>query len=149
MKFFVFALLFVLTGCFEKDQTPESALKDFIEARMGNIVTKDAVLGRVTGPMKASLESISDEEFEKSADLRNIRQDSFKVLDKECKSDKCLLTYSISYQTSHENKAAFKSEVKKVAEVQQVEGKWLISDVSNIKTFHESVEPIIMDDKAL
>lgn len=148
MKFLVFSLI-VLAACSQNDQTPESALKDFIEARMGNIVTKDAVLARVTGPMKASLEGISDEEFQKSADLRNIKQDSFKVLNKECKSDKCTLTYSVSYQTSQDNKAAFKSEVKKIAEVQQIEGKWLISEVSNIKTFHESVDPIIMDEKAL
>ena len=40
------------------------------------------------------------------------------------------------------DKAAFSSEVKKIAELNLVTGKWLIADVTNIKTYHESLDPI-------
>jgi hypothetical protein len=106
------------------------------------VVTREFVLERVTGTMKQSLENISDEEFTKFADLRHVKKDSFKVLSKSCQEKKCFLTYSLAYQTSHNDKTTFTTEVKKIAEVVSENGKWLISDVSNIKTYHEALEPI-------
>jgi hypothetical protein len=32
--------------------------------------------------------------------------------------------------------------VKKIAELNLVEGRWLIADVSNVKTYHEAMHPI-------
>jgi hypothetical protein len=109
---------------------------------MGNVVTRDFILGQVTGKMKQSLENISDEEFTKFADLRNVKRDSFKVLSKSCQGKICYLTYSVSYQTVDNDKATFTSEVKKIAEIVNENGNWLIADVSNIKTYHEALEPI-------
>lgn len=137
-------LLFIFTSCLQDDLSPEGALKTFVESRIGNIVTREFVLTRVTGKMKQSLEHISDEEFEKFADMRNVKRDSFKVLSQSCQEKKCFLTYSISYRTSDEKNdhTRFTSEVKKIAEVVNENGKWLIADVSNIKTYHEALEPI-------
>lgn len=91
--------------------------------------------------MKQSFEIMSDEDFNKFADLRSIRSDSFKILSKSCQEKKCFVTYSVAYKTKNEE-ASFSSEVKKIAELVLIEGKWLIADVSNIKTYHESLEPI-------
>jgi hypothetical protein len=85
---------------------------------------------------------MSDEDFEKFSDLRGIKSNSFKVISKSCQENKCFLTYSISYKTVSQDKDTFSSEVKKIAEIVFVQGRWLISDVSNIKTYHESNEPI-------
>ena len=74
--------------------------------------------------------------------LKNIKIDSYKMLSKSCQDKKCFITYSVSYLTKIDDKAQFSSEVKKIAEMVQIENKWLISDVSNIKTYHESLEPI-------
>lgn len=149
MKIALLLSMFILSGCFEPEQTPEAALKEFVESRMGKVVNREAALDRLTGPMKASLENVSNEEFQQFADMRNIRQDSFKVLSKSCQSSKCSLTYAISYQNGQLDKATFKSEVKKIAELQLSEGKWLISEVSNIKTYHEALQPInALDDQA-
>jgi hypothetical protein len=109
---------------------------------MGNVVTRDFILEQVTGKMKQSLENISEEEFIKFSDLRNVKKDSFKVLSKSCQAKTCYLTYSVSYQTVDNDKASFSSEVKKIAEIVNENGKWLIADVSNIKTYHEALEPI-------
>ena len=136
------ALLFLLTGCLEDSSSPEAALKNFVEARMGNVVTREYVLERTTGSMKQSLENISDEEFTKFADLRNVEKNSFKIISKSCQEKKCFLTYSVSYLTKDKDASKYTSEVKKIAEVLLEDGKWLIAEVSNIKTYHEALEPI-------
>lgn len=138
----ILSVLFLLTGCLEDSSSPEASLKNFVEARMGNVVTREYILERVTGKMKQSLENISDEEFTKFADLRNVEKNSFKVISKSCQQKKCFLTYSVSYLTKEKDTSAYSSEVKKIAEVLLEDGKWLIADVSNIKTYHESLLPI-------
>lgn len=135
-------LLFLVTSCLEDNSSPENALKSFVESRIGSVVTREYILEKVTGKMKQSLENISEEEFQKFADLRNVKKDSFKVLSKSCQDKKCFVTYSVGYTTTNPDKSTFSSEVKKIAEIESVEGKWLIADVSNIKTYHEALEPI-------
>lgn len=142
MMKWMFAFLFLATGCLQDNLSPESALKTFVEARMGKVVTREFVLERVTGKMRQSLENVSEEEFAKFADLRNVKKDSFKVISKSCQEKTCYLTYSIAYQTENQDKSTFISEVKKIAEIVNEDGKWLIADVSNIKTYHEALEPI-------
>lgn len=138
----ILALLFLVTGCLEDSSSPEAALKNFVEARIGNVVTREYVLERTTGTMKQSLENISDEEFAKFADLRNVEKNSFKIISKSCQEKKCFLTYSVSYLTKEQDASKYTSEVKKIAEVLLEDGKWLIAEVSNIKTYHEALEPI-------
>lgn len=135
-------LFLILTGCLQDNLSPESALKSFVEGRMGTVVTRDYILERVTGKMKQSMENISEEEFQRFADLRNVQRDSFKVLSKSCQEKMCYITYSVSFRTKEKDETKFTSEVKKIAEVVNENGKWLIADVSNIKTYHEALEPI-------
>lgn len=142
MMKWILPLLLILVSCVDDNQGPESVLKNFIETRIGNVVTRELVLEKVTGKMKQSLENISDEEFKKFSDLRNINKGSFKVLSKSCQKNTCFLTYSISYDTNQNGEKTYATEVKKIAEVVNENGIWLISDVSNIKTYHESLEPI-------
>ncbi len=141
MRFFL-VLLFLITACVSDPTTPEIALKDFIEARMGKIASREYIASRVTGAMKLSLEGMTEADFNKFADLRYAQKESFKIVSKSCQDKKCYLTYTISFSTKQENKQIFTSEVKKIAELQWIEGKWLISDVSNLKTYHEAMEPI-------
>lgn len=142
MKFCLLVLVFVLMACQKSDKSPEAALKDFVDSRIGQVIDKDFVTERVTGKMLESFQHMSEEDFAKFADMSNIKTDSFKVLSKSCQDTRCFLTYTVSYQTKKEEKTNFTSEVKKIAEMVQVEDKWLIADVSNIKTYHESLEPI-------
>ena len=140
MRAWFIAVLLLVTACIQEEVTPEGVLKTFIEARLGKVITRQFVLDRVTGKMRASLEGMSEEDFIKFADLRNVKRDSFKVLSKSCQEKRCFLTYAIAYQTKTE--AHFFSEVKKIAELQLIDGKWLIADVSNVKTYHEALEAI-------
>lgn len=142
MKIYLFSLLFLLTACMQDAKSPDGALQDFVEARIGKVVTRDFVLEKVTGKMLQSFENMSDEDFTKFADMRNIKRESFKILSKSCQDKKCFITYSVAYNTGDNDKKAFASEVKKIAEMNLVDGRWLIADVSNIKTYHEALEPI-------
>ena len=134
--------IFLFASCLTDKKSPEAALKDFVETRFGHVVTRQYILEHVTGKMKQSLENISEEDFKKFSDLRNVKNDSFKVLSKSCQEKMCYLTYSVSYRTTKEEKTTTSSEVKKIAELHLVDGKWLIEDVSNVKTYHEELEPI-------
>jgi hypothetical protein len=135
-------LLVFCLSCVKDNLSPEAALKSFVESRIDAVVTRESILERVTGKMKQSLENISDEEFAKFADLRHVKKESFRVLSKSCQDKVCYLTYSVSYRTMEGDKTTFSSEVKKIAEVINEKGQWLIADVSNIKTYHEALEPI-------
>jgi hypothetical protein len=141
VRFFLL-FLFLLAACVSDPTTPEIALKDFIEARMGKIASREYIAKRVTGAMKLSLEGMSEADFTKFADLRYAKKESFKIISKSCQDKKCFLTYTISFSTKQDDKQIFTSEVKKIAELQWIEGKWLIADVSNLKTYHEALEPI-------
>ena len=140
MKYLV--LLLVLTSCFSKGDSPEAALREFVDARLEKAVARDFVLDHTTGKMRVSVEAMSDDEFTKFADLSNYKRDTFKVISKSCQEKRCYLTYSLGYRTTTDGKASWSSEVKKIAELLWVEGKWLIADVSNIKTYHETSESI-------
>lgn len=140
MKYLV--LLLSLTSCFDRIDSPEAALRDFVDIRLEKVVSKDAIVERTTGKLKSSLEAMTEEEFSKFSDLRAFKRDTFKVLSKNCQEKRCYLTYSLGYHQNVEGKKTWSSEVKKIAEIQSVEGKWLISDVSNLKTYHEASLPI-------
>lgn len=135
-------LLFVLTGCFESGNSPESALKGFIESRLDKAASKSDLIERLTGKMKISIESMDDDDFEKFADLRKYKRESFRIISKSCQEKKCYLTYALSFKTIPDKQATWSSEVKKIVELQWIGSKWLIADVSNIKTYHESMEVI-------
>lgn len=142
MKFFVFILLLAFASCTKDNVGPEAALGDFVDSRVGKVIDRNFVMERVSGKMLETFKNMSPESFKKFADMKDIKSDSFKVISKSCQDKKCFLTYSISYLTTSGDKVKFSSEVKKIAEMVQVENKWLIADVSNIKTYIESLEPI-------
>ncbi len=136
------ALLVFLVGCFSKGDSPEAILREFVESRLEKVVSRDYVLGHTTGKMRVSIEAMNDEEFAKFADLTAYKRDTFKVISKSCQEKRCYLTYSLAYRKKSEFEGTWNSEVKKIAEILWVEGKWLIADVSNIKTYHETNQTI-------
>jgi hypothetical protein len=140
MKYFF--LMFLLVSCFDRGDSPEGALRDFTLARLEKIVERDFVVARTTGKMRVSVESMSEDEFKLFSDLRKYKRDTFKIISKSCQEKRCYVTYSLGYHEENDAKKGWASEVKKIAEIIWVEGKWLIADVSNIKTYHETSETI-------
>jgi len=140
MKYFF--IIFLLVGCFDRGDSPEGALRDFTLARLEKVVERDFVVARTTGKMRVSVESMSEDEFKLFSDLRKYKRDTFKIISKSCQEKRCYVTYSLGYHEEKEAKKGWASEVKKIAEIIWVEDKWLIADVSNIKTYHETSETI-------
>lgn len=142
MKVLILALTLVLSACQKNIETPEASLKDFVDARMGKVVDREFILARVTGKMLENFKTMSETELARFWDMKNIQSESFKILEKSCQPHKCILTYSVGYSTKNENKVQFVSVVQKIAEMVLVDDRWLISDVNNVSTYHESLEPI-------
>jgi len=136
------AVLLILAGCFSSADSPEAAITDFVNARLDKMVSRSEVLERTTGKMKVSLEGMSDEEFELFANLKDYKKQSLKIISKSCQEKKCYVTYSVGYKQVKPSRNGWSSEIKKIAELMRIEGKWLISDVTNLKTYHESSESI-------
>ncbi|MFP5457996.1 MAG: hypothetical protein ACLGG7_04625, partial [Bacteriovoracia bacterium] len=87
MKYLV--LLLSLASCFDRIDSPEAALRDFVDIRLEKVVSKDAIVERTTGKLKSSLEAMTEEEFSKFSDLRAFKRDTFKVLSKNCQEKRC------------------------------------------------------------
>ena len=138
----IYLFIFVLFACEIETGTPESQVQDFIEARVSHVVSREFVLSRTTGKLKEIIENMSDEDFTKFSDLRQHQKSSFKIHSKSCKEKKCFVTYSLGYKTISNDKPTSMTEVKKIAELEFIEGQWLINDVSNIKSYIESYEAI-------
>lgn len=81
-------------------------------------------------------------EFISLSEFKDLRIDSFKLLNKTCSNEKCSLTYSVGYSTKQGQKIVSNSEVKKTAEMVRMKDKWLIAGVTNLETSHESLDPI-------
>lgn len=142
MKFVLIGLLALSFACQKKNDSAEAALKNFVDMHVGKIVKKEDMVKFVTGKLQAQLESLSPEEFGQVVDLTNIKKGSLKIITESCTEDKCTMTYTINYFTMESDKKVFDTEVKKIAEIEKVGDEWLISDVSNVKTYHDSLEPI-------
>jgi hypothetical protein len=142
MKAAKLLLLAFLGACTQGEMKPENVLKEFVDGSVGNVVNREFVLQRVTGKMEQSVIHMSEEEFALFANLTSLQKEGFKVLSKSCQTTRCFLTYTVTYLSGKPEQSKFKTEVKKIAEVNLVNGKWLIADVSNVKTFHEALEPI-------
>jgi hypothetical protein len=137
----ILSLFLLFLGCLNQNHSPEDVLKNFVEIRIGNKVSRAEVMEFLTGKLKQSVESISDEEFERFSNLENVKKSSFKILSKSCQKDVCFLTYRLGTEIKNSS-GEFESEIKKIAELKLESGKWYISDVSNIKTYLESVDSI-------
>ena len=92
--------------------------------------------------MLASVSELSDEELEKDTRMNGVSDVSIKVISKNCQKDNCVVTYIVEYKTKSKTEKLFSSEVKKVAEIEKIGEDWKLASIRNIKTFHESKEPI-------
>lgn len=144
MKFVAFVtILFLLNGCQKKNQTPEDSLKSYINRRLdGSLIKRDEILNLATGKYWSEVNALNDEEFTKFESLKNIKKNTLRLISSKCSDNNCFITYSLAYDTMENEKRAFSSEVKKVAEMKLEDGVWKIADINTIKTFHESIEAL-------
>lgn len=131
-----------LVSCSPGPSTPEGLLRMYVNDITTKSVGKDYYLKYTAGELKSSVEEMDEEEIKKSSYMENVKRAKVEVLNKNCQEAKCVLTYTVSYDTVEGDKATFSSETKKLAEFVKQEDEWKISSVTNLKTFIEAKEPI-------
>lgn len=137
--------LLVLLSCSYSPKSPEGLIKMYVKDTSTKSVDRDYYEKYTTGEILEATNSLSDEEFENNSKLGNVKNAQTKIVMKKCDSaDKCVVTYIVeyTYQGKVGNKATYKNEVKKIAEVEKVDGSWKIASVTNLKTYIEANEPI-------
>ncbi|MGK5084898.1 hypothetical protein WDW37_16545 [Bdellovibrionota bacterium FG-1] len=138
VAWFALALVFLPAACTHKTESPEDP-----KGRLNSYISQSfAVKGPqdrkelatfLTGESKVRIESWSDEQF-RQAFVESKRQ-FIKLAFKELKSvsaEEVNITYELTYQT---NEAKITN--RKLAQMVHQNGKWLISDVRNLKELVE------------
>lgn len=133
--------IFLLQGCFPKKALkPEDALREYISYRFTQGQSKEKLLDLTTGEVRAKVESLTDEQFKRYINTSVYRLKNVKVVLKSCSETQCSITYIISYDKAEGEPQL--SEIKKIAELEKIDGHWKIKDVSTVKTYFESDVPI-------
>jgi len=99
-----------------------------------------------TGPIHEKISEMSEEDLEKFLDVKDLKKRKLKVLIKNCEEEICYLTYVLKYVQGADIPKDFTVEVKKIAQINKVDKKWLLADVSNVKTFIEAKKELKIED---
>jgi len=94
------------------------------------------------GNMKKQIEVLDEESFKEVYQAKDLKLKRVKINLKNCSETTCSITYTLSFASLKGGKEAFRSEVKKIAEMVKVDDSWKVSDVTNVKTYIDSKEPI-------
>jgi len=137
----LFICVLILQGCFpRKAQTPEEVLREYVTYRFSPGQTKEKLLEFTTGETSSKVESLTEDQFKSYINTGVYRLKNIKVVLKSCTENTCSITYILSYNRTQGEPLL--NEIKKVAELELVEGSWRIKDVSTVKTYFESEVPI-------
>jgi hypothetical protein len=134
-------LLVLLVSCKDVND-PEALLKSFVKYRFSEGQTRDKVDEFLTDPLKSEIAGMTDEQFSYFADSSDLRMKNMRVVNSNCQETECYITYTLRFDTLKEGKKTTLTEIKKIALLKKLGKEWLISDVNNIKTFHDLKEPI-------
>lgn len=136
-------LMLILISCSKGAKTPEGLVKMYIEDITTKTLSRDYFEQYTTDDLYNKIETMNDDDFQKFASLKMVKNAKVEITNKSCISDEqCSLTYIVKYDYNGKDNKSFKSEVKKLAIVKQIEGNWKLSEVSNIKTYLDSQTPI-------
>ena len=141
IKKIAFITLAILISSCSKDQSPKGALKSFIKLRFQSGTSRGELLDRSTGQLYSTIEDLNQDDLDKFLDLKNFKLKNFKVLSRRCTEVKCVINYLISYSET-KSQTTVVTEVKKSAILVREEDSWKLSDVTNIKTYHDSQTPL-------
>lgn len=135
-------MLHFLSACTNDAKTPEGLLNKFVVDITTKKLDREYFEEYTTGKVLENIEQLNQDEFEKFSNLSDIKEPKIDVIKKVCSDKYCTLTYIIKYSQHIKQKKEFNSEVKKVATLEKEGDTWKISEVSNLKTYHEAVNPI-------
>lgn len=144
MKYAILVLVMVLAfACDKKAQGPAETLTNFIEYRFSNTQTKDGLLKFMTSKASEEISNLKEEDLADLLKVEKYRKRNFKIISEKCDENKCFMTYVLEYDVLAPNSTRdYVSEVKKIAELQKIDGEWKVANIDNIKTFIDATRPI-------
>lgn len=140
-KTILLVAIIAVFGCTKK-MGPDESLRDFVHNSIRGNLTRDRLLGATTGKLRDELDQLGEEEIAKYLKFTGASRESFRINLKNCESNICYLTYTLKYDLAKDGVKTFEVELKKMAELRLVDEKWLLADVTDIKTFYGSEQPI-------
>lgn len=152
-KLSIMLALLVAFGCTKHDDkaSPQTTLSDYVSRSFGMKAPGDKtrLMELTTGQVKDTLEKMDDASFRQNFVEAKKEFVALKIRDERKLSDtKYSITYELTYQTtkpSPEGELKDKVTNKKHALFVNEGGKWLISEVHNIKTFIEHQNELHID----
>jgi hypothetical protein len=140
----LFLLLLLSMACTKGVNTPEGVIQAFVQEITKENKNIDNLKNYVTGDFLISLSDDPNALNEIIANLELNKNFKVKFLKSTCAGpDQCNITYDMSYDVVDQSgKVQFATQVRKVAEMINLEGQWRISTVANIKTVHEAKQAI-------
>lgn len=143
MKHYLLLTLFLAFsfGCTKK-LGPEESLREFVRLSINGKMDKSTLLESTTGELKAELDALDEEQMGKYLKVEGASRDSFRVNLNNCQPTICYLTYTLKYEQSSNGSKSFDVELKKMAELRLVEERWLLADITDIKTYYQAEQPI-------
>ena len=142
MRLAVIFMLFGLLYSCNEYSVPQDVLRNFVHYRFSNNQSKDYILEQTSGVLREKILTMSEDDFNKFINVKNLKKKKFKISYTKCSENKCFITYFLSYDILNEGKKRFSVEIKKIAELEKDLGVWKISDVNNVKTYYDSKEHI-------
>lgn len=143
MKVWIFTILvsLVFISCSQRASNPEGILREFVEMRFSSNQNMSKMISYTTGDFRESLEKMTEEDI-KAFVNHGLKNKNLEISHSKCTESTCSITYILSFDEYDENTLQNRSELKKIAKLVLQPDGWKISDVTNIKTFHDLKEPI-------
>ena len=120
---------------------PKETLRSFVNYRFSEGQSRDKLLEMTTGDLNRSIGEMSDSAFERFTQMK-LKKKSFKIINSRCEGPSCSITYFIKYQSLEDPASLFTTSAKKIVRLNNEEGVWKISEVKNIKSFHDNEKAI-------
>ena len=145
--FFCFALLGFF-GC-KSASGPEESLREYIDYAVSGDATKDGFMERSTSGLLTALEGMDQADFDDYAkEMAHVDKKRMKINNKNCQEDKCFITYTISYDGKSDEKSVYSIEVRKIAELHQIDEEWKLASINNVKSHYDGTSEITDEDFA-
>jgi hypothetical protein len=145
LKCLLLSLITVAFVSCNSPKTAEDTLEKYVDQRFSNRITEENIGEYLAGKLMDDFNVLKEEGKNTYLNLETLKLKSFKIINQSCKDRTCYITYIISYTSLKDKKVAFKTKVKKIAELQEYEEGWRIDDIKNVKTFHSATEEISAD----
>ncbi len=135
------ALVLLTVGCTKKND-PENALLEYVNYRFNESQSRSKLLDMTAGELNMSLQQMTDEQYQQFSNVSKYKRGNFNISLKKCTEDTCYITYTLKYDVMDNQTKTLSAEIKKVAKLILDNKVWKVADVSNVKTYFDSKQPI-------